>query len=286
MFDGDGNRMTPTHANKNGKRYRYYISRSLATGTRNSNPAGMRIPAREIENLVSQRLMEFFNRTGDLVDVVKPHMVGSKELKQVIEDAANLADEWPRKSPAEKRSVFIALIQRIDIRDKTTSIHLSVNHLCKLLQKGLNDCPAAKNISPKEQPLALKVDFDLKRCGLGMRMLINGNPAGGKTELDMKLIRLIAKAHRINQKLTCSDGSGNSGLRLSDIAKEEGYSGSYATRLLRLAFLSPKITTAILNGRQSAEMTPATLMRDTKYPIDWQQQLKIFKTDLPLQLFI
>ena len=49
MFDGDDNRMTPTHANKNGKRYRYYISRSLATGTRKSNPAGIRIPAREIE---------------------------------------------------------------------------------------------------------------------------------------------------------------------------------------------------------------------------------------------
>jgi hypothetical protein len=29
IFDGDGNRMTPTHANKSGRRYRYYISASL-----------------------------------------------------------------------------------------------------------------------------------------------------------------------------------------------------------------------------------------------------------------
>ncbi len=278
MFDGDGNRMTPTHALKNGRRYRYYISRSLTTGPRKTSPAGIRIPAREIEKLVSQRLMEFLTSAGDLVDAVKPHIVGSRELRHVIEDAASLANQWPRKSPSEKRSVFMALIQRIDIQDETAAIHLSGNRLCKLLQEGLKDCPAANNISLKEQALTLKVGFDLKRCGLGVRMLINGNLAGGKTEPDMKLIRLIARAHRISQRLTCKDGSGNSGLSLSDIAKEEGYSGSYATRLLRLAFLSPKITDAILNGRQPAEMTPATLMRNTKYPIDWQQQLQIFKS--------
>jgi len=225
MFDGDGNRMTPTHAVKNGRRYRYYISRSLTTDTRKTSPAGIRIPAKEIEQLVSQRLMEFLANTGDLVDTIKTHITDSKALKQAIEESSRLAVEWPKKPPSEKRSVFMALIQRIDIRDKSTAIHLSVNQLCKLLQEGLNDCPAAVNKSSKQQPLTLKVDFDLKRCGLGMRMLIDGNPAGGKTEPDKKLIRLIIKAHRINQRLTCSDGSGNSGLSLSDIAKEEGYSG-------------------------------------------------------------
>ena len=210
--------------------------------------------------------MEFLTSAGDLVDATKSQIPNSRELKQVIKHAANLADEWPKKLPAEKRSVFIALIQRIDIRDKTTSIHLSVNHLCTLLQKGLNDCPAAMNISSKQQPLTLKVGFDLKRCGLGMRMLIDGNSAGGKTEPNMKLIRLITKAHRISQRLTCSDGSGNSGLSLSEIAKKEGYSGSYATRLLRLAFLSPKVTTAILNGRATGRNDPGNPHARYKIP--------------------
>src|SRR5205814_5336214 len=31
LFDGDGNRMTPTHATKKGRRYRYYVSRMLTT---------------------------------------------------------------------------------------------------------------------------------------------------------------------------------------------------------------------------------------------------------------
>ncbi len=126
MFDGDGNRMTPTHAVKNDRRYRYYISRSLTTGPRKTSPAGIRIPAREIEKLVSQRLMEFLTSAGDLVDAVKPHVVGSRELRQVIEDAASLVNQWPGKSPSKKRSVFMALIQRIDIQNETTAIHLSV----------------------------------------------------------------------------------------------------------------------------------------------------------------
>ena len=43
IFDGDGNRMTPTHANKRGRRYRYYISASLLDrGT--GGPNTMRCP--------------------------------------------------------------------------------------------------------------------------------------------------------------------------------------------------------------------------------------------------
>ena len=34
LFDGDGNRMTPSHAVKKGTRYRYYVSRSLITKDR------------------------------------------------------------------------------------------------------------------------------------------------------------------------------------------------------------------------------------------------------------
>ena len=33
LFDAQGGRMSPTHANKKGTRYRYYISRSLLDGS-------------------------------------------------------------------------------------------------------------------------------------------------------------------------------------------------------------------------------------------------------------
>jgi hypothetical protein len=37
--------MTPTHAVKRGKRYRYYVSNALITGTRSGLSTGRRVPA-------------------------------------------------------------------------------------------------------------------------------------------------------------------------------------------------------------------------------------------------
>ena len=55
LFDGDGNRMTPSHAVKKGTRYRYYVSRSLITKDRPETSAGLRLPAAEIEHLLRAR---------------------------------------------------------------------------------------------------------------------------------------------------------------------------------------------------------------------------------------
>ena len=43
LFDGDGNRMTPSHAVKKGTRYRYYVSHSLITKDRTDASAGLRL---------------------------------------------------------------------------------------------------------------------------------------------------------------------------------------------------------------------------------------------------
>ena len=40
LFDGSGNRMTPSHAVKNGKRYRYYISNNLIAGADRGRKVG------------------------------------------------------------------------------------------------------------------------------------------------------------------------------------------------------------------------------------------------------
>ena len=45
LFDSEGHRMTPTHAVKKGRRYRYYVSRPLIVGARADAAAGLRIPA-------------------------------------------------------------------------------------------------------------------------------------------------------------------------------------------------------------------------------------------------
>ena len=67
LFDPDGNRMTPTHAIKEGRRYRYYVSRPLITNEQTDGSAGLRFPAGEIEQAVSSRLLRYkLGWTGDV----------------------------------------------------------------------------------------------------------------------------------------------------------------------------------------------------------------------------
>ena len=56
LFDDAGERLKPTHANKKGRRYRYYVSQRLVTGGKSSAPNGRRIPAGDLERLVVDRV--------------------------------------------------------------------------------------------------------------------------------------------------------------------------------------------------------------------------------------
>src|SRR5437660_6145251 len=59
LFEAQGGRMSPTHANKKGTRYRYYISRSLLEGSAKAKAEGQRIPAAALESLVVRRIRDW-----------------------------------------------------------------------------------------------------------------------------------------------------------------------------------------------------------------------------------
>jgi site-specific DNA recombinase len=50
LYDDRGNRMSPTHANKKGVRYRYYVSRALLQNRKAEAGSIARVPAPEIES--------------------------------------------------------------------------------------------------------------------------------------------------------------------------------------------------------------------------------------------
>jgi site-specific DNA recombinase len=65
----------------------------------------------------------------------------------------------------------------------------------------------------------------------------------------------------------------NTKLSVHDIARTEGVSAAYIYTLLRLPWLAPDITTAILNGRQPQHLNAMTLMRRaSRLPADWAEQ--------------
>jgi site-specific DNA recombinase len=66
LFDAEGKRMTPSYAVKKGTRYRYYVSRPLITQDQRESSTTLRIPAGEIEHLVTSRVRQWLLDPGNI----------------------------------------------------------------------------------------------------------------------------------------------------------------------------------------------------------------------------
>ncbi len=84
---------------------------------------------------------------------------------------------------------------------------------------------------------------------------------------DQPLIDMIAKAHPYLEALTDGKGSGR-----KDVAKRFGIHPEDVSRMLPLAFLSPRIIEAILTGQQPADLSVRHLTRNIELPIAWADQ--------------
>ena len=120
----------------------------------------------------------------------------------------------------------------------------------------------------REAGSVARVPAHLRGTGVEMKMLISGD--SGKDKPDSSLVRLIVKAHTVRESLPAC-----SGMELSELAKHHGVGDSYISRLFRLTFLAPDITKAILEGRHPPELTGVRLIRDTRFPLDWEEQRRV-----------
>ena len=77
IFDDRGNRMSPSHARKNGIKYRYYLSSALLDGRPTKAGSMPRVPAVEIETLVVKAVREHLKleEPDDDAGIVKAHVV-------------------------------------------------------------------------------------------------------------------------------------------------------------------------------------------------------------------
>ncbi|MCI2400830.1 hypothetical protein [Aliiroseovarius subalbicans] len=101
--------------------------------------------------------------------------------------------------------------------------------------------------------------------------------AGGFEPLpDSTLQRALRNAHIWADQV-------RTGVSLKQVAQYAHKTESYIRRIVPLAFLSPRIQSAIIAGTQLVDLTLETLVR-TSLPLDWQaqeQQLGFGKTAFP-----
>ena len=264
LHDETGIPMTPTHAVKNGKRYRYYVSRTLVTGSRSQGPGGRRLPAGDVEALVIDRLCTYLTNCRDVHDALSAHVPDAPEQEQLIARAVELGQTWRRRPGAEQRAMISSLLARIDIRADRIDIHLDRARLAAILRADHGRFVTKPERGSTTDLIVLSIAARLKRTGLGKRMVIEGARAGAP---DDALIKLIVKAFALRDKLLAGDGSS-----IDELSTREKLTGSYATRLLRLTHLAPDLVRDILDGRHPPTLTANKLMADTRLPLAWSEQ--------------
>ena len=271
LHDGDGGeRMTPSHANKGGRRYRYYVSKALVTGSRDAAPSGRRVPAGDLERLVAERVRFFLASEAEVFAALRPAAPEAAEQRRLLERAARLARGWPELPPSELRTVLRALLARVELHPGRVDLHLLPCRLLRLLRDEVDRiaCPPVPDAEAVGSPLILSVPAGLRRAGREMALVVGAEP-GAPLAPNPALLRLVLKARALWDTLLGGDVAG-----LGELAAREGMSGSYATRLVRLAFLAPDLLAAILVGEQPDDLTAARLLRACRrgLPVDWREQ--------------
>jgi site-specific DNA recombinase len=263
LFDGDGNRMTPSHAVKKDTRYRYYVSRSLITKDRAATSAGLRIPAAEIEHLVSSRVHRWLLDPGSIYKSTSARLTDASMQQRLVARAADLGKHWPELPVARKRAVLAALVERIEVSRDQIDIRLRPPRLGALLD--VTATPLQSMTDDEIQTLSVPVC--LRRAGREIRMVIDGTDPFAVAQPDGRLIRLLLRARRFNATLAQGEG-----VAFAVLAQREGVSRSYFTRLVRLSYLAPDITQAILDGRQPRDLTAEKLLEYSRLPLPWHHQ--------------
>jgi hypothetical protein len=95
LFDRDGNRMTATYAAKAGTRYRYYVSRLLSTKDQAESSAGLRLPAAEIERLVTSRVRQWLVDPGGIYKATSTRLPDQSTQRRLFTRAADIGRSGP-----------------------------------------------------------------------------------------------------------------------------------------------------------------------------------------------
>jgi site-specific DNA recombinase len=227
LFDEQGRRMTPTHTNKNGVRYRYYVSQGMLR-ERSSGPIG-RVPAPELEAAVTDAIRRHLQRDGT----------------------------DPTPVPEADRNLIEQHLLRVMLSAKQVVVHLRQN-----IAGSESAVAADERFAGAETPVTIPWAVPAATSAKGVAYVPAHNTPmkPGRREL---LLIAIAKARRWIK-------DAERGHSFADIARREGKAEQHIRHLALLAFVSPRIITAIMDGTAPAALTATTLA--PALPWCWAEQ--------------
>ena len=265
LYDSDGNRFTPSHSNKKGRRYRYYVSQAVIHGRGKGSQAPVRLPAEEIEALVLSQLKELLESPQRLLDLLSEGSPNPDDIQRLLEAIQHSGD-----SSDKTQSLLKSAVARIVVHDEQIEVQIDKRALGRELLGQSADSPMQSSTEDDTNLLILKTDARLKRCGGEVRFQLPPDSNHGKAHPAPSLIRAVARAHDWVDRILRGELTNQRAL-----AEATGLDERYVGRILPLAFLAPDLTEAILEGKHVAHLTLENSRGDV--PVDWNEQRVQFR---------
>lgn len=125
LFDERGTIYSPSFTKKNGKRYRYYVSRDSILRRTRLDTIPLRIPAQEIETFVEQKLRDWFLNTRNLAYITGRNSASDHEVLE------NLSDRTQKLSVEN----LFRILSKVVIIDDTIDIKINIDYFKAVMQE-------------------------------------------------------------------------------------------------------------------------------------------------------
>jgi DNA invertase Pin-like site-specific DNA recombinase len=237
LFDEYGNRMSPTHANKGGARYRYYISQAVLQKKPQVPGSVSRVSAAELEALVLAALRHHLNASG--------------AGEQLPGNDRDLVERQLERVTLTSNEIKLRVRQIVEEAPQELCAHDTANDSSGRLIAGVKTIAV-----PWRSPVPAAVR------GIIHVPAHNTPIKPGRREA---LLIAIAKAREWMDDLAHGRVAS-----FAAIARREAKVERHIRLLAPLAFLSPRIVSALLDGTAPADLTLTKLAR--ALPYSWTEQ--------------
>lgn len=256
VYDQYGRRLSPSHTNKDGLRYRYYVS-GPAKG-HGQDLRAVRVAAGDLEQLVIDRLTSMMSDPQRLAEILNAD--GSDEVQTQI------ALEASTGSPQASADLLKRIIHKVIVGPEELTFHIDKYGLATACGLNQTDRPRGS----KEQIYSMTFKASFRRIGSETKLIINDGQVGNdRPRRDPAILKALARAHLWAKRLHSGEVKS-----LNDIATTEGLGRGYVCDIIKLAYLAPDITEAIVEGRQPQTLMLKDMMR--AIPPSWDDQRRLF----------
>jgi site-specific DNA recombinase len=184
LQDTEGNRFTPCHTSKSGRRYRYYVCPAASDGREAGKVASRpsRVPAHDVERQVVLRLQSFLQSGREVMDEVCQPEDPAARTQQILAGAAKQFDQLSSGAPAVVKDFVRKVVQRVVVHPDRIEVEVGKQKLRDILTA---DSHASSSRSATHQPeqassdvIRFNIEARVKRCGGEMRLVFSPDHPG------------------------------------------------------------------------------------------------------------